>query len=464
MAGQPTKRGMKASVHQRQRLRGEGGFILIEVMISAVLLVTVSLAVFSTLDKSDALAGNQQARSIAGNVAQSEIERLRSLPIDDIAHIGAVTQPVIKENGTTYTIKNVSKWVTDGGDEPDCTTRKGGLDYMRVTTSVTWTKQGQAKPVRMTSYITPATQGASKVNGALSIRIVDRNGAGVPSLSVSIVGPVSYTEVTNSTGCVVFPSVPASNAYLLKYQRVGWVDADGNGAISSAVSVSAGQTRKIIAQYDQGGTTQAQFVTYRAGSTADVTSYPKSFVFAHALRPAGEVVTQLSGSNVWNDGSDWFPFTSPYAIYPGSCTQNAPPNSNPDSSSVTILPGGGSNVGNVTVPSLDVSVYSGMSAMVPGTLVGGARVKVDTGCLGDTTYYSRTTSSAPALLGRLDDPGFPYSANATVCVSANIAGNNRKWTQTGVSNTAVKPRTQTVYPVYLGALKIGNPSVTSGTC
>ena len=61
-------------MHVPTRLRDDRGFLLVEVMVSALLLVVASLAIMTALDKSDALAGNQQKRTMAANIAQAELD------------------------------------------------------------------------------------------------------------------------------------------------------------------------------------------------------------------------------------------------------------------------------------------------------------------------------------------------------------------------------------------------------
>ncbi|MDO9352071.1 MAG: hypothetical protein Q7T55_00155, partial [Solirubrobacteraceae bacterium] len=113
----------------KSRIVGDdAGFVLVEVLVSAALLILVGLSVFTTLDQSDKLAGQQVRRAMAANMAQSELERIRSLPIEDVANLRG-TKTVVPDAtrpADKYYLTSSSKWVTDGSDEPDCTTRSGG--------------------------------------------------------------------------------------------------------------------------------------------------------------------------------------------------------------------------------------------------------------------------------------------------------------------------------------------------
>ncbi len=102
-----------------------------------MLLVVASLAVMTALDRADAMAGIQQRKTTAANVAQAELERVRSLPIEDVANLrsGGSGKRVVTYNGMTFTVNSSTRWLTDGKDTVDCTASDGGLDYLQVQTS-----------------------------------------------------------------------------------------------------------------------------------------------------------------------------------------------------------------------------------------------------------------------------------------------------------------------------------------
>ena len=420
----------------RRRLRGEDGFIIVEVLVSAVILVTVSLAVFLTLDNADKAAGNQQKRTLAANFAQSELERIRSLPVEDVA--AARGTRTVTANGITYTETLVAKWVTDGSDEPECTTRSGGLDYLRTTVSISWNGMGQAKPVTMTTFYTPPAGAGGGDTGSASVHITDRNGNPVAGIGVTLDGPQDFSDTTNVNGCVVFGFVPESTAYTIRFSRAGFVDGDSNPTVADPVTVTGGETTKLQYDYDQGGTTEVRFLTRRGG--AEIATNPLRLQFFNAAQPSGPKTIPLDGTvGTWTPGSGttasrWqgpsvplFPFTGPYAVYAGNCKANAVPNTNSDSKFVNITPNALQNTGIVYVPALDVTVYSGTGPSNPGTTVSNAIVQYDPGC---TPIYQRTTDAT----GKLVDPGFPYSTTGTVC--AMSPGRRVRKAQANV-NTAV---------------------------
>src|SRR4051794_38502137 len=63
----------------RRLSRGESGFALIEVMMSALLVAIVSVGVLAGIDASSATSGSTKARGIAASIAQDDQERLRTM-------------------------------------------------------------------------------------------------------------------------------------------------------------------------------------------------------------------------------------------------------------------------------------------------------------------------------------------------------------------------------------------------
>lgn len=437
------------------RLRDDSGFLLIEVVVSAAILLIVSVGVFQALSDSDRLAGQQGRRAVAANVGEAELERIRSLPIEDVANLKGAAR-VQNETNVDFTVKATSKWVTDGADEPDCTTRSGGLDYMRVTSTVTWPKMGTEKPISLSTIITPSSRASSSTNGSLSVNVTKADGTtGVPGLEIQLVGTPTFTETTNVNGCVVFPFVPA-NDYVLKFSRMGWVTQDSVQAVSETVKVAAGQTTKLGYMYDLGGYTKAQFVTGQDGED-DVPSYPRSFSLANGEQKSGPIITTLPNTATAFVADRWdgaavplFPFTSPYSVYAGTCGGNAG-----TPTFVNITGGQTQSAGKVRLPSYDVQVWSGSAASpasAKGTLVGNAKIVFNAGCGVDYVNFTESSGTSPGgqpLLGRLRDPGFPYTAaTGTLCVSGiGSDGANYRYVKTAVANTnySASPPAQMIF-------------------
>ena len=106
-------------------------------------------------------------------------------------------------------------------------------------------------------------------------------------------------------------------------------------------------------------------------------------------------------SNTVTAGS-LFPFTSPYAIYGGTCESDQP-GSGAALASV-LVPRGGTQSASLQQPALWLTAMSGTGTSSPGTPVVGATVRIaDDNCPDDpTTDFKRSFTTGAN--GRLIDP------------------------------------------------------------
>jgi type II secretory pathway pseudopilin PulG len=376
--------------------RSQEGSTLIEVVVAAALLLILATGVLAALDHADARGAEQKAKSIAGNLAQAEQERLRALPLQDLSNHHSTSTQVV--NGATFNIESRAEWVTDATGEANCATGGASADYLRITSTVSSTALLGRVPVTLDSIMTPPARAFSPTEGSLSVQIVDRHGDPVAGLPLSLTGDANISGVTNSKGCVLWGYLPAANDYTLSYSSEGWIDPSGDSAISTSQSVAGEQTRNVVFTYDRGGTLTADFATTRMTDSARVPSEPAFATIEHPGPPATLLPYALDHSHLQTPLL--FPFTSPYSVYADNCTQARP--STP--TVATVLPGQTTTAPSIVLPSLDFKVVNGPSPIT------GATVSVVTSC---GTKITRTTSAG----GRLADPGYPSGTGFDVCVS-----------------------------------------------
>ena len=116
------------------------------------------------------------------------------------------------------------------------------------------------QPVTVTSIVTPAPGTFLASQGSLALTIVDRNGAGVPNLAVTITGPATVTDTTDANGCVFFGYEPVGS-YVVTTSRAGWVDTMGRSLLSATVNVASQQISTKSLSYDQAGSATVTFQT-----------------------------------------------------------------------------------------------------------------------------------------------------------------------------------------------------------
>jgi hypothetical protein len=425
----------------RARARTQDGSFLVEAMVSAMIIVMVGLGVMKTLDRGTRLGGEQKVQAVAGNVAQSEIERIRGMPVSQQSNLRDERTATV--GGVTYSISSRANWVNDTSGDATCTTTGARADYMKLETVVTWPGMSGRKPVTLESLISPGVRAFNSDQGSLAVKISDRNGDGVAGVLRGLSGGASDSDTTNDSGCVMWGYLPSAASYTLSFSRPpDYVRPDGSQSVSAPVAVVGGQTSNYELQFDRGGRINAQFVTKRTTNGTLFASNPQK---AHVTNAASGAVSSDFDVTSGGGTSDLlFPFANnAYTIHADSCALTevpttvptpvpAPPFGPAAPSAVSALVEPGTTTSKtVQLPALNLKVRSN------GVFKAGLKLRVTTPC---GTVYDRETIST----GEIDDPGFPYASTTaplTICASD---GSNHETTTRGNTNYNVTALTITL--------------------
>ncbi len=298
--------------------RDEAGFALIEVMVSAVLLIVLSLSTLSVIDRAHSTSSNNRSRDVAAQIAQSEQDVIRQMPISALAG-GYHTVDVPRTVGNiTYNVSSDADWVTDSGGAVTCSTT-GRVAYLQSTTTVTWPGMSTVKPVTVDAIVDPGVAALGANKGALTVLLSGADGTGTPGITVSADG---ISSVTDENGCAVIANLDAG-AQTLTYNTGGYVDKDGVQSISKPVTIGAGTISQATGFYDVAGTINTTIVDDSA--TPQPADWGKVGI-DHAQRSTPTLLPVNTDSTKSNSSTAVFPFASSYKAYVGSCIGNDPSN------------------------------------------------------------------------------------------------------------------------------------------
>ena len=271
---------------QPQALASERGAFLIETLVGAVLVAIVAVAMFSAIDGVNQASGRTKGRAMSASLAQNDQERMRSMPVSMLSNLRQTQVKPI--NGVNYNVDSRADWISDGTSTRDCTDDGKSADYIKITTKVTPTSQPGVQPVTVTSIVTPAPGTFLASQGSLALTIVDRNGAGVPNLAVTITGPATVTDTTDANGCVFFGYEPVGS-YVVTASRAGWVDTMGRSLLTATVNIASQQISTKSLSYDQAGSASVTFQTVATdfGVTGDPHHHGHRTRAAHDALPHG---------------------------------------------------------------------------------------------------------------------------------------------------------------------------------
>jgi Tfp pilus assembly protein PilV len=409
-------RRLRASLSRtRRRLRAESGFALIEVVVSAGLLMVVAGGVLAGIDGPAQISGRTEARSQASAIAQDDMERMRSLTFASL--VGYTNTQPITANGGTFTRTSTAVWIRDNSDPDSCSTAASSTsgDYLKLTSTVT--PPGGVQPVSISSLLA-APPGASATKGTLAVQIKDQADTPVVGQSVSISGPLSMTVSTNTAGCAVFGLVD-KGIYNVTFSRVGWVDPSANNVVTRSTSVTPGSTTIVSHNYAPAGTINVSVDT-QVGAAAVAPSPAQAITVSNGGIPAGTLTFPAPATPAQGASSfalKVYPFPTGYSVWAGRCVSGDPFKYGQPAVTASPAPSGAVAV-TVRQPAITVSGATGVPGF-PGTytLPSGTHVvytSVDPLC---SEKRAQTTTGSAGVMAY---PGMPYG-NWKLCVDSSGA-------------------------------------------
>lgn len=440
----------------RVRWSDERGFGLIEVMVTAVVVLLVGTATVSAIGTSQKQTAQTAARGVRANLAEQDQERMRAMRATDLVNYTA-TSTATKEN-VLYTINSKAEFVQGPDDSAvSCTSTGKQTDSLRLTTTVTPQASVREDPITVTSLRALPIAQFSPTSGTLTAQVFRADGSTpIKNVRVDIAGPESRFGFTNEKGCVVFQFLKSGD-YTVSVNESGYVDRNLQQAITYSGTVSAGQinpTDPLL--IDRAGQITATFNGASTGTSTGIT-------FSHSglIAPTTRKVT---GSAV---AKPLYPFTSPYQVYAGTCAANDPtlyePNfyTTPGTFGTRVVPNTGvPQTVNLNEPLINtnITIKKANTSVVVGTPV--VQIyQTDSGC--ETSSANRKTLSFNTTTGALSPATrMPYG---TFWVCAQIA----KTSGTGTNGTFSNVLTAVPNKVYTGtptqALQIDTTNTNTTT-
>lgn len=460
------------------RLKEQSGFAMIEAVVAAVLLVIVTLGVLLGLDAAQRSSGREKSRSVAAALTEQDQERLRSFRAVDLDNYDETRTVIV--NKVPYKINSQADWVRDStGGTQSCNSNATQADYMRVTTTTTsGLINAPIAPIKMSSLVAPPIGAFGTNQGTLGVQVNDRDGVGVANVPVTITGPSTNTNPTNSAGCAIFAYVPIGS-YTASVTQAGWVDKAGNASATTGATVANGTVNVKTLAYDQAASVLVTFDTETlGGSTIPVNSTQVSasnsgvpsgpfapFAGLRVVDPTGSAaVPAISMTGL-------FPFPDGYGIYGGGCPGADPTKYIPTyyalnpSDFIDTDPGVASAPVVARLPSINLRVIYN-SAALPATSP--VRITATTKSVGCTSAQEKFTFTAPStdLNGYMITPALPFG-DYDVCADALKPGSTTtRYTKTLSGANVVKNQfAQGIKPPSATSPVIDlNSGATTGSC
>jgi type II secretory pathway pseudopilin PulG len=426
----------------------QSGFTIIEVVVSAIMLVTISGAAATALIATNNFSSEERHRSQADELAQQDQERMKGMSAKTLA--GYSWTRTVTYDGTDYQLKSTGKFLSNTGNSSCGSSGNGAAAYVKIRSEADWidgsgnahwTYTGRV-PVVQESLITPPT------GGTILVKTKDQNNAPLAGVSVTATGPDTQTASTDDDGCVVLAAMDVGDYALTlggNFVDVNGVQAADIPIPSTAVS-GTGTSFPIGSPFQLGvpGLVSGFFRTqFAAGDVRTDQKGPAMSWFNAGMTNGSQRNTvSLSGSpavrtpatSLNTTGPPWtlFPFnngtsgdyTNNYQVWAGSCDSDQPPSANRTYASVgpsgwAIING----ANGILEPSLKIRI----SYATTGAYVTPAHLKLTDSCGLTWSPAIRATdlsagSTGTGTQGHLAFPGQPYSSSYNVCVDYDPPG------------------------------------------
>jgi hypothetical protein len=450
-----------ATARQMQAARDERGFMLIEVMISAMLVALIAVGTFSAFDVSGRVQSDERDRAQAVTLAQQDEERLRGLTSAELSSLNEESTTTLQK--VKYTIVSKATFVSDTSGSESC---GGGseesADYFKTTSEVKWPAIGKRPPIVQTGLVAPPA------GGELEVLISDGRGGFTSGMNVTGTGPAGFSGITSSSGCLIFGPLE-EGTYNVNASQTGFVGLNGETEVPTASrpeSVTGQTTTTDSLVFNKAGKIEAKPETAPSSlggaQTLNVVAGQTGLTNGTGFRTLLTTVAGYTTTTPIASPQTFFPFPSGYTIYAGTCLANAPSAFGASNRSTPILEPGGTVSEKVIEPGMIVLLYEGTSS-VKKSLISKPEIWIkdtDTGSGCNTTSYKVNTLTTPTTTtGDLEKPGLPYG-NYTIC--ANFQKSSKPFhatTTTTIENKNITAGTKV--ELYEGG---SSPEVTSNSC
>jgi type II secretory pathway pseudopilin PulG len=407
-------------------IRGDQeGFIIIEVLVSAIILALVAGAVLTLITATTRGAASQRDRAVAYDLAQADQARLRTMQITKLNGLEESTEENTAANGATYKVVSKGVFVNNQAGGVSCTEENDSSDYIQLTSTVT--SPALNSPVTIQSVVSPSTGSIDPTHGTLAIQT--KNAAQEPVSGVSVeLERTAYSRTTETQGCANFADLPAG-AYNVVFRGGGTlVDEFGESEETKPnQSVSAGRSpSRAESHWDTPGTIEAEFIYVEPG-TGTVQPAPIDSMWVVPQtggkektfgKPSGERSATLLAAGL-------YPFKGvEYTVYAGSCTTNNPgaaskPENKVGIGSVEVIPGKTVRT-QIHVPALQLKVESNSKAVSGATVtVTDKKCKTAGGSLVKRTFTTDANGHLVSPITGLPEAGLPFGAYE-ICASKKI--------------------------------------------
>ena len=445
------------------RMRDQAGDTLIEVMISAAILLVVALGALAGFSASGKTTSRERQYAEAVALAQRDQEELRAQPTSNLANLDTTNSKFSEQvGGTTYQIWHTGTYVSHAGTSSCTSGGTASADYILLQSYVAYGQPNDPSfqhPVTASGIVNPP-------NGDNLVVHVTDGSTKVPTVGVPIAvydntaGASAGSGVTDANGCLVFPNVADDNYTVTANNPSQDLTTTNTSPATTIVSVVSGSGAIAPITYAPYGTISVAFSATDPHSNKSFTAAGDSFVTQAGSNAA---TTFYASGNSAQSPPTSAGFTTPidklfpfaytdssgtttgtyYSVYAGTCTANAP--SDGSAASVPLVPISTHDYKSATVILSPLELKTNLSGAIDPTLISLKDTDTGTNCAQVRDYTGLTsTLQAPPPTTTYGIPSAPagsdhyalgdwvmYVPQGNYSVCANVVSGGFTWVATG---------------------------------
>jgi Tfp pilus assembly protein PilV len=415
---------------------GEDGFIIIEVLVSALILAIVAGAVLTLITATTRSAASERGHAVAYGLAQQDQARMRTMRLSKLKTLNEPNEVTI--GGTKFKVVSKAFFVNNKSGTASCTEQNASTDYVEMTSTVS--SAALTNPITLQSIVAPTSSSLDTTHGSLVIQVSNALGEGVSGVSITGTGTSSFSGTSESTGCATFADIASGN-YKVTATASGLITPEGTSTyVKEAVGAPAGGTQQVSINFDKAGTVAPTF-EYLEPKTGKLTPAPVDTMQLYNSENGSKAITfgtqSLTSRSSKLEDTSVYPFKTQYKVYAGSCTSDDPDSKaegiNSEGYANVAVTGGGKATPTIRLPALNLAVTYN------STLLKGAKVILtDANCTSAKREYWTNAAghivngnTAAELATETLAIGLPFG-KYNVCVSALYESRYRKNELSGV--------------------------------
>lgn len=353
-------------------LAADSGFMLIEVLISAMLVAVIVIGLLNGFDAASNATTDQRLHADASLLAAQSQEELRSDPVNTLSPLEHTPHVYTQTIGNqTFTVTERTKFIEGASEgEEECIATTSGKSniasgYLKIISEVTW-QEPQATSAR--KLVTRSIITGKRPGDALE---VDVNNGGSPAQPVegATVTASGLTSTTGAQGCAVynFQTEKEPESTSVTVTKSGWITPSGASEFkSSSISLVPDLVTHYPVELGQAGAILGEFVNQKKIVTGDTfVAYNTRMNLAPDFEIGGTNSTYASSTyaSTAQTAMALFPLKE-WAVYAGDC-----PADNPEGASKGVVRtgsapvvGGAATKAEVPISDVKLEVYTGSSA------------------------------------------------------------------------------------------------------